>query len=102
QRRVDGPLEQRFLSFTYLPLRDPEGGVSGIFVHGVDVTDLVTAREAQRESEQRLRLTADAIPALIAYVDTAMRYRFANAAYFQWFGMEPEHLVVPQVRAVVG
>ncbi|MBV9773278.1 MAG: PAS domain S-box protein, partial [Gemmatimonadetes bacterium] len=37
--------EQRFVNFVYQPLRDAEGAVSGIFVHGVDVTDQVRARE---------------------------------------------------------
>ncbi|MGB1026937.1 MAG: NahK/ErcS family hybrid sensor histidine kinase/response regulator, partial [Rhodospirillaceae bacterium] len=38
------------------------------------------------DSEQRLRLITDAMPALIAYVDRERRYRFTNRAYEDWFG----------------
>jgi signal transduction histidine kinase/CheY-like chemotaxis protein len=38
-----------------------------------------------RESEQRMWLVADGLPALIAYIDKDRRYRFANLTYEQWF-----------------
>src|SRR4029079_17981685 len=44
------------------------------------------AEQSLRESEERLRLMADALPALIAYIGADGRYRFNNAAYQGWFG----------------
>jgi PAS domain S-box-containing protein len=41
------------------------------------------------ENESRLRLITDAMPALISYVDSDMRYRFSNQAYEEWFGHKP-------------
>lgn len=38
------------------------------------------------ENESRLRLVTDAMPALISYVDSDLRYRFSNQAYEEWFG----------------
>jgi PAS domain S-box-containing protein len=36
----------------------------------------------------RLRLVADAVPALVAYVDREERYRFTNRAFMEWFGQD--------------
>ncbi|HSA99745.1 MAG TPA: PAS domain S-box protein, partial [Anaerolineales bacterium] len=41
---------------------------------------------ALRASEAQLQQVIDALPALISYVDTQGRYRFANKTYEQWFG----------------
>ena len=45
------------------------------------------AKIAQRRTTtaQRLRSIADALPALISYIDSERRFRFANAAYEGWF-----------------
>ena len=55
----------------------------------IDITERNLAEAARRESEIRLRLTTDALPVLISYVDAQQRYRFTNAAYFEWFGFSP-------------
>ncbi|MDJ0707601.1 MAG: PAS domain-containing protein, partial [Leptolyngbyaceae cyanobacterium MO_188.B28] len=41
---------------------------------------------ALRHSEEQLRLTTDALPVLIAYVDEHQHYRFNNQAYEDWVG----------------
>jgi signal transduction histidine kinase len=38
------PPEQRFITFIYHPLSEPDGTVSGVLAHGMDVTDGVLAR----------------------------------------------------------
>jgi diguanylate cyclase (GGDEF)-like protein/PAS domain S-box-containing protein len=43
--------------------------------------------QAAQESEARLRLLADSLPALVGYVDREERFRFANRAYETWFGI---------------
>lgn len=40
--------------------------------------------QALRESEQRLRIIADNLPALVSYIDAEQRYRFHNRAYEDW------------------
>lgn len=50
QHSPDHPFEERFLNFVYQPLRGTDGTVNGIFVHGVDITDLVRARRAAEEA----------------------------------------------------
>ncbi len=43
-RRPGSPPEQRFITFIYHPLTDPDGTVSGVLAHGMDVTEGVRAR----------------------------------------------------------
>ncbi|MGI9091133.1 MAG: ATP-binding protein [Gemmatimonadaceae bacterium] len=52
KRTPDAPLEQRFVTFVYQPLSEPDGSYSGILVHGVDVTDQVHARKAFENAGQ--------------------------------------------------
>jgi two-component system, LuxR family, sensor kinase FixL len=53
-------------------------------------------------SEQRLQLIANSLPALIAHVDRDQHYNFANQAYKEWFGLEPQQLLGRTIREVVG
>lgn len=48
---------------------------------------------ALRESESRLRLITDAVPALIAYFDTRPCYTFANRRYAAWFGHTADDII---------
>lgn len=49
--------EERFLNFVYQPVLGSDGAVSGIFVHGVDITEQVRARqEVERKAEELARL----------------------------------------------
>ncbi|CAO3409498.1 Multidomain signal transduction protein including CheB-like methylesterase, CheR-like methyltransferase and BaeS-like histidine kinase [Azospirillum largimobile] len=59
-RRPGEPLEDRFVTFVFQPIRDDQGQVTGMFVQGNDVTGMKRTEEALRESEQRLRIAQDA------------------------------------------
>lgn len=48
------------------------------------------------------QLMADAIPALIAYVDREHVYRFANRCFHDWFGVDPDAVVGRPVSEVLG
>ncbi|HLG75105.1 MAG TPA: PAS domain S-box protein, partial [Ktedonobacteraceae bacterium] len=50
-----GQREGRYFNFVYQPLRDGEGMVDGILIHGVEVTDQVQRRQRVQESETRLQ-----------------------------------------------
>ena len=49
-----------------------------------------------------LQTIADAVPALICYVDAQQRYRFNNAAYERWFGYSREQITGKHLREVLG
>jgi PAS domain S-box-containing protein len=71
------------VEITVAPSLDAEAG------HVVVVRD-VSARKriaaALYQQDQYLRLITDAVPALIAYIDSDQRFRFVNSAYETWFG----------------
>src|SRR5688572_3834435 len=62
----------------------------------------LAAESALRESEERLRLVANNVPALISYVDREQRYRFSNRTYDDWFGIAHEEMQGRTVAEVFG
>lgn len=64
--------------------------------------ELAESRRALQNSEAELRLITDALPMLIAFVDKQYRYRFANAAYMDWFGQSPAEVIGKSVHELVG
>jgi PAS domain S-box-containing protein len=49
-------------------------------------------RQALADSVRHLRLVTNAVPALISYIDSGLRYRYNNDAYTRWFGTSSEEL----------
>ncbi|MRH97982.1 hybrid sensor histidine kinase/response regulator [Agrobacterium tumefaciens] len=64
--------------------------------------ELEQSREALVASELELRLVADSLPVLIGFIGRDLRYRFANAAYADWFYRPPEDVIGKHVREIVG
>lgn len=60
------------------------------------------AEQAVTDSERHLRLVANNVPALVAYVDKNRRFVFGNVRYEQIFGVPANQLRGMPVRAVVG
>jgi PAS domain S-box-containing protein len=75
----------RYISAHYIPDVASDGLVRGYFALVEDISERKRVEQALRQSEERLRLITDHLPALIAYIDRAQVYRFTNAAYTQWF-----------------
>ena len=69
---------------------------------GDDIKDLERALEALRRREQQLRHIADAMPALISYVDADRRYRFVNRQYETWFRCTREEVLGKTMEEVLG
>jgi PAS domain S-box-containing protein len=53
--RPDAQPEERFVNFVYQPVRGAGGEITGIFVHGVDVTGQVRARQEVEAKAEELR-----------------------------------------------
>jgi signal transduction histidine kinase/CheY-like chemotaxis protein len=66
-------LEEHYFNFVYQPLRDLDGNVSGVLVHGVDVTRQVKARLEIDELYQRVREANEAKSAFLAAVSHELR-----------------------------
>src|SRR4051812_28477478 len=60
------------------------------------------AEGALRESEARMRLVANSVPALISYVDREQRYRFSNLTYDDWFGIAHQSMHGRTIAEVFG
>lgn len=83
----DSPLVQEVETpdHTVLEIRRnpmPDGGFVTTYT---DITERKRSEEALRDSERRIRLVTDAMPAMIAYVDANRHYRFTNKGYEDWF-----------------
>lgn len=77
--------------------RDQQGKVEYFSALMRDISAAKAAEQAVRESEHRLRMVTDHLPALISYLDRDLRFRFVNRTYQQWFGDE----AAPQIGASV-
>ena len=67
-----------------------------------DITEQRRFETALQRSEEQLRLTTNAMPALIYYVDTEQRYRFNNQTYEDWFQMPIADLQGRHIWEVLG
>jgi PAS domain S-box-containing protein len=74
------------------PIRDKEGGVSGVVLVFHDVTEKRRAREALRQSEERLRLFIGHAPASLAMFDRSMRYLSASRRWLTDYNLEQTDL----------
>jgi PAS domain S-box-containing protein len=72
------------------------GGVS------LDITDRKMAELQAQAERERVQLVADAVPALISYVDHDTRYCLINRAYETWFGTERGDMIGRRMRDVIG
>ena len=57
-----------------------------------EISDRQEVEIALRRSEEQLRLIANGLPVLIAYVDKEQHYRFNNEAYQTWLGFAPAEI----------
>ncbi len=87
---------------TYLPHFDESGEVLGVYGLSIDITERKNAETVARENENRLRLVADNIGAMIIYFDAEQRYRFVNKAFEGLHGLPAEQLYGRQLVDVIG
>lgn len=59
-------------------------------------------KEGEHGFIEKLLLTVDAAPVLLAYVDSSERYRFCNHTYERWFGLPREQVLGRTLREVLG
>ncbi|MDA1017039.1 MAG: PAS domain-containing protein [Planctomycetota bacterium] len=67
-----------------------------------DISERKSAERALIEKDKHLRSIADALPVLISYIDTELRFQFSNAAHAAWFGKSPEELDGERIHDVLG
>lgn len=108
QNRLDSG-ELRHLDAYLVPDHDESGWVRGFFVLLMDVTKRKRAEEEVEAKANQLKLIIDAVPAMIAYLDSDRRYRMVNKTYLDWLarnereiiGRTPEHIWSPTAYAAM-
>ncbi|WP_374496905.1 sensor domain-containing diguanylate cyclase [Vogesella indigofera] len=53
------------------------------------------------DSRARIKMITDNVPAIIAYIDTGLHYRFVNLGYEKWFGWKAEAITGSKVADVL-
>ncbi|HKJ66284.1 MAG TPA: CheR family methyltransferase, partial [Desulfopila sp.] len=85
-----------------MPYRSVNNTIDGITISYVDVTDLKLAKEDLEIRERMLTLVTDSVPVLISYIDTDLTYRYCNAAYGKWFGLQNDEVIGQTMTDVLG
>jgi PAS domain S-box-containing protein len=64
--------------------------------------DELSTTPLEPEDAEQLRFVVNAVPALIAYVDTEARYVWGNESYRRWYGTSPEQIRGRHISEVLG
>lgn len=96
QRSQDKPLEKRFIDFVYIALKDTDGVITGILVHGIDQTERKQSELALAEKEEQLRLALDAADVGLWDVDLINETMFWPARVKAMFGISSDKPVTLQ------
>jgi PAS domain S-box-containing protein len=111
RRSRDGKLLDMVVNLC--PIRAEDGAVVGIATSARDITSFVQAqREVHSLNESleqqvaartaELKATINAIPSMIAYWDKDQRCGFANKAYLEWFGRDPDTMIGQTILSLLG
>ncbi len=79
QEEPNAAVRERYLDFVYQPLVEADGSISGIFAHGVDVTEHKHAEEALRASKELFRTTLHSIGDAVIATDISGHVTFLNS-----------------------
>jgi len=98
--RKDG--EVIWVEVTGAVVRNADGSPQHSVAVIQDITDRKRAEAVVRAREEQLRLMADSVPAMIAFIDTGERYRFVNRRYEEWFAQPREQIQGRTMRELLG
>jgi len=81
-----------YVNFAYIATRDLAGQIDGVFVHAVDVTAMVRARQQVEESEKQFRTLAESIPHLASMGDQDGNIFWYNRRWYEYTGTTFEEM----------
>jgi PAS domain S-box-containing protein len=97
-----GEREIKWIEAIATIMRAPDGRATRMYGVNIDITERKLAQERILRSEDQLRLVTNSLPALIAYMDQNLRYRFVNERYNEWFDLKTDDILGKRVRDVIG
>ncbi len=100
RRQAGAPLERRFVDQVYLPLRDAEGQVTGILVHGVDQTERKLGEMKLYESRERFEKIVSQAATGVVQMDPDGRITLVNQKYCDMVGRTEAELLGSSVLDV--
>jgi PAS domain S-box-containing protein len=90
-----------WLETTSKRLLAPDGSVTGIISSSRDISERVKTEKALRDSEEKLHLVMDGVPALLSYVDRNERFVYVNDGYERWYGIPKENIVGKSIKELL-
>jgi PAS domain S-box-containing protein len=99
-RQTGAPAQTRWIDLVYQALREADGSISGVFAHGIDITERRLAEEALREAamqaKQRSRLFDTTLSAMTEFaftLDSDGRLAYVNKALLNLWDLTIEQVV---------
>ncbi len=77
----------------------PGGGFVNTYT---DITERSLQQRALKESEKRIRLITDAVPAMISYISGELKFEFVNLQFAQWHDSTREQIEGRSMQSVMG
>jgi PAS domain S-box-containing protein len=91
-RQPNGQVEERFLTFVYDAMRDPDGNIVGVLCEGSDATDAHRAEQLIRKSEERFRAALEIQTVGAMFFDEEGVFVDANDAFLRMSGYSRQDL----------
>ena len=97
--------QDRFQHLTFRvhvePLRDEEGEIIGCLGTALDVTEIVSAQDRLADSEQRMRVMLEQLPAIVWVVNRDLMIEFSSGAGLHSIDLVPGQLVGTPLMATL-
>jgi PAS domain S-box-containing protein len=97
-RRTGEP--DMWLRWEVRPWRRSGGDIGGIIIYSEDITERINAELALTESHRKFKALAERTPATVLYLNTDLICEFANTAFCDWVGLDPDTVVGKPMRAM--
>ena len=110
QTVVDVGGKRGWREIRYLPFRNEQGAIEGLYVMSLSIEDTKQTQFALRERETRIRFLTDNLPAQITYLGADDRYQYCNNRFLtdngltdmtEVVGKTPLEVLGPAIEAVI-